>query len=280
MRYRKSYIGTVITYAFAVLIAVIWISPIMWTLLSSLKSNAEIATIGYKFLPIEWTLQNYIEVFANTQNAPILKWFLNSFIISGSQTVLVLIVASMSAYAFARLKFKGRETIFWILMATVMFPAIINLIPLYKICDVLDWLDSPLALIVPGVGGVFNIFLIRQFLIGIPKDFDEAAFIDGASEWGIFTRIILPLTRPVLTVVALFTFTSSWNDFLFPSVVINNIDKLPLTPGLRILQGVYEQKFGHTLASAIVAIIPTFIIYLGAQKYFLEGLVLSSGVKG
>lgn len=280
MNFVKRNISKAIAFIFLVIMGLVWIAPIIWTLLSSFKSNAEIATVGYRFLPIEWTFKNYIEVFTNTQNAPIYRWFLNSLLISGSQTIFVLIVASMSAYAYARLQFKGKETIFWILMATVMFPGIINLVPMYKICDVLGWVDNPLALIIPGIGGVYNIFLIRQFLTGIPRDFDEAAFIDGAGEWTIYTKIILPLARPVLTVVGLFTFTASWNDFLFPSIIFNNVDKMPLTPGLRLLQGVYEQKLAHTLASAILAMVPTFLIYLGAQKYFLEGLVLTSGIKG
>lgn len=282
MKTKSSIVVRVITYLFVLLMAVIWISPVVWTLLTSLKSNAEIAVIGYKFLPIDWTLKNYTAIFSDTQNAPILRWFVNSFVISGSNTILILAITSMSAYAFTRLKFKGRDTIFWILMSTVMFPTIVNLIPLYKICDMLNWVDSPLSLIItsyPIAGGVFYIFLIRQFMIGIPKEFDEAAFIDGAGEWGIFTRIMIPLMRPVLTVVALFAFTTTWNDFLFPSVVVNSVDKLPLTPGLRLLAGVYEQKLGHTLASAIAAMIPTFILYLFTQKYFMKGLVLTSGIK-
>ena len=280
MRRQKVKVSKVLIYAFIIALAIIFLSPIVWTTVSSLKSEAEIATVGYKFIPIQWTAENYLDIFRDTDNAPIIRWFSNSIIVSFSQTFLVLVVASMSAYAYARLKFKGRDFIFWALMATVMFPNIINLIPTYKICDVLNWVDSPLALIIPGVAGVYNIFLIRQFLMGIPKEFDEAAFIDGAGEWSIFTKIIIPISKPVLTVVALFAFTASWNDFLFPSVVINNVEKMTITPGLRLLQGVYEQKVAHTLAGAVIAMLPTFLIYLGAQKYFLEGLVLSSGVKG
>lgn len=279
MKSAKINIGKIAAYIYLIIMGVIWIAPFLWTLLSSFKPEAEFA-VGYRFLPIEWTVKNYVEVFTNTQNAPIYRWFVNSIIISGSQTVLVLIVASMSAYAYARLKFKGRETIFWILMATVMFPGIINLVPMYKISDVLGWIDNPLALIIPGVGGVYNIFLIRQFLTGIPRDFDEAAFIDGANEWTIYTKVILPLARPVLTVVGLFTFTASWNDFLFPSIVINNIDKLPLTPGLALLQGAYGSWPTHMLSGAVLAIIPTLILYIFSQRYFLEGLVLTSGIKG
>lgn len=280
MKAKRIDLTKILAYIFLIFMVVIWLSPIAFTFVTSFKTDAEIATVGYKFLPIEWTVQNYIGVIQNTQNAPLFRWFSNSIIISGTNTLLILIVASTSAYAYARLQFKGREAIFWVLMSTVMFPAIINLIPMYKICDVLNWIDNPLSLIIPTVGGVYNIFLIRQFIIGIPKEFDEAAFMDGANEWTIFTKIILPLSRPVLTIVALFAFTASWNDFLFPTVIINNVDKMTLTTGLRLLQDVYGSWFGRMFAGAILAMIPTFVIYAFSQKYFLEGLVLSSGVKG
>ncbi len=280
MKWIQKNITKIIAFIFLMLIAFVWIIPLLWSILTSLKSEVEMQTIGYKFLPIQWTLQNYIEVLADTVSAPIAKWFLNSMVISISHTALMVVVASMAAYAYARLEFKGKNILFWFLMATMMFPSIINLIPLYKIVDILGWVDNPLAVIVPGLGGVFNIYLIRQFLLGIPKELDEAARIDGASELQIYTRIILPLAKPVLTVVALFSFTGSWNDFLWPSIVFNSIDKMPLTPGLRLLQGVYDIEIAHLMASAVISIIPTFVLYLVAQKYFLEGLSASSGVKG
>ena len=178
---------------------------------------------------------------------------MNSMIISVSHTLLVLVIVSTAGYGYTRLKFKGRDVIFYFLLATMMFPSVVNLIPLFAIVSRFGWIDSPLAVIVPGAAGVFNIFLVRQFMQGIPKEFDESARIDGANDFQIFTKIMLPLIRPILTVVALFAFTGSWNDFLWPSIVFNDIRNLPLTPGLQLLQGTFHQQIGALLAGALVA---------------------------
>ncbi|GKU23714.1 carbohydrate ABC transporter permease [Clostridium folliculivorans] len=270
----------VAAFIFLFAMALIWILPVLYAVLSSFKSNVEINSIGYKLLPQQWIVENYVKVLTNFDSAPIVRWFLNSLLIAVSQTVLVLIIASSAAYAYSRLKFKGRDFIFWILLSTMMFPSIVNLIPLYKIVSMFNWIDTPLAIIVPGVSGVFNIFLIKQFMVSIPKEYDESARIDGASDFQIYFKVILPLIRPVLTVVALFTFTGAWNDFLWPSIVYNNIENLPLTPALQLFQGMYVTDYGRLTTSAVIAIIPTFILYLFTQKYFLEGLNLSSGIKG
>jgi multiple sugar transport system permease protein len=280
VNFLKKNATKIVAFIFLILMALIWVVPIAWAILSSFKSEAEIITNGYRLLPIQWVLKNYVSLLTDNSSAPIVKWFFNSLFISTAHTVLVLLVASMAAYAYARLNFKGREAIFLVLISTMMFPSIVNLVPLYKISDFLGWVNNPLAVIVPGLGGVLNIYLIRQFMLGIPKEFDEAARVEGAGEFTIYTKVILPMIRPVLTVVALFSFTGSWNDFLWPSIVFNDVERMPLTPGLKLLQGVYDAEFGHLLAGAVLAMIPTFIVYLFAQKYFLEGLALSSGVKG
>jgi len=236
-------------------------------------------TVGYHFTPVEWVLDNYIKIL-KSDTAPIVRWFGNSMFISTLHTLLAIIISSLAAYGYARLDFKGRDTMFWGLMATMMFPAVVNLIPTFKIIHWLKWIDTPWAIIFPGLGGVFNIYLIRQFLLGIPKDLDEAAKIDGANHLQIYVKIIVPLSKPVLTVVGLFSFTGSWNDFLWPSIVMNDIDKMPLTPGLKLLQGAFAAQLGPLSAGAVIAIIPPIILYLFAQSYFLEGINLSSGVKG
>ncbi len=146
--------------------------------------------------------------------------------------------------------------------------------------DILGWVNSPLAMIIPSAAGVFNIFLVRQFMDGIPKDYDEAAQIDGAGDLTIFLKIILPLIKPVLLVVALFSFTGSWNDFLWPSIIFSDVNSMPLTAGLQLLQGTYAAHPTSLMAGAFIAIIPTFLLYLFAQKYFLQSMSLSSGVKG
>jgi multiple sugar transport system permease protein len=260
--------------------AILWIFPILWGVFTSFKSEEEIQASVVNFLPIHWTLSNYSELLFNNASSPVIKWFMNSLIIATSHTVLVVIVVSLASYGYTRLQFKGRDLLFGILLTSMMFPSVVNLIPLYSIMDKIGWVNNLLAVIVPGAAGVFNIFLVRQFVLGIPKTFDESARIDGANEFQIFYLIILPLIRPVLTVVALFSFTSAWNDFLWPSIVINDIDKLPITPGLQLLQGQYLTYPGLGTAGALIALIPTFLLYLFAQRYFMQSMSLSSGVKG
>ncbi len=260
-------------------ITAFWLFPIIWTVFSSFKSELETIKAGYKFMPIEWVLDNY-KIILKSKTAPMIIWFMNSMFISGTHTILMVVVASLSGYAFARLDFKGRDLIFWMLLGSSMFPAVVNLIPSFRIVHLLGWINTPWAIIVPGLGGVFNIFLIRQFLLGIPRELDEAARIDGASRFQIYLKLILPLSRPVLTVVALFSFTGSWNDFLWPSIVINDIEKMPLTPGLKLLQGAFVGKLGQLSAGAVIAIIPPILIYLVAQQYFIKGMNLSAGLKG
>ncbi len=270
----------IVSFSFLFLLSVVWIIPVIWTMLTSFKLESEVQTVGFKILPVQWVIVNYVDVLTNTASGSIVRWFLNSLFISTVHTILVLIITSMSAYAYSRLKFKGKDFLFWLLMSAMMFPSVINLIPLYKIVSSFGWINNALAVIVPGLSGVFNIYLIKQFMMGIPKEYDESARVDGATEWVIYTKIILPLIRPILTVVALFSFTASWNDFLWPSIVFNDVDKMPITPALQLLQGAYDIQIAHLMAAAIISIIPTFLLYLFAQKYFLEGLSLSSGVKG
>ncbi|WP_303220112.1 carbohydrate ABC transporter permease [Enterococcus asini] len=279
-KYKTGSFSRWIAFLFLLVMACIWIIPLGYGVLTSFKSEMELMTSGFKIMPIEWVLTNYQELLVNNTSTPLIRWFTNSLVISVSHTLLVLAVVSLSAFAYSRLNFKGKNALFSFLLATMMFPSVVNLIPLYKIVDILGWVNTPLAMIVPGASGVFNIFLVKQFMDNIPKDFDEAAQIDGASEGTIFVRIILPLIKPVLLVVALFAFTGSWNDFLWPSIVFNDIEKMPITSGLQLLQGMYQAKPTLLMAGALVAIIPTFILYLFAQKYFLQSMSLSAGVKG
>ncbi|BFH63451.1 carbohydrate ABC transporter permease [Paenibacillus azoreducens] len=277
---EKKTVSKFVSIIFISIMALIWVIPLLYTFFSSFKSEADIQSNAFTLLPINWVIDNYQDVLFKNTSAPVAKWFMNSLTISVSHTVLVLVIVSLAGYGYSRMKFKGRNAIFAFLMASMMFPAVVNLIPLYKIIDTLGWVNNFLAAIVPGSAAVFNIFLVRQFMQGIPIDFDESARVDGASDFQIFTKLILPLIKPVLTVVALFTFTGSWNDFLWPTIAFNDIEKMPITPGLQLLQGMYALDIGHALTGALIAILPTFILYLFTQKYFMESLSLSSGVKG
>ncbi|HET6872269.1 MAG TPA: carbohydrate ABC transporter permease [Sporolactobacillaceae bacterium] len=269
----------IVAFVLLLITAIFWIIPLIWAFFTSFKSNQEIQAVGFSFLPIHWTIGNYQQLLFNNASDPIIKWFLNSLIISLSNTVLVLVVCSLAAYGYTRLQFKGRDLLFALLLGSMMFPSVVNIVPLYRVMQTLGWVNNLLAVIVPGAASVFNVFLVRQFALGIPKALDESAKIDGANEFQIFLHIILPLLKPVLTVVALFSFTGSWNDFLWPSIILNNVDKMPITPGLQLLQGQYLTYPGLGTAGALICLVPSLLLYLFAQKYFMQSMTLSAGVK-
>lgn len=277
MKYSKPV--KIVFFVILALLAVVWICPIVWAVFTSFKSNDEIISSDFHLLPQHWSLKNYAEIAQDNEQTPVLRWFVNSIIIAAGQTLLVLVVVSLAAYGYTRLKFKGRDLIFNCLLATMMFPAILNLIPNYKIVDTLGWTNTFLAVIVPGAAGVYNIFLVRQFVVAIPHELDEAAIVDGANEWQVFRYVILPLIRPALTVVALFTFAGAWNDFLWPSIVMTDVETMPITPGLQLLQGQYLTYPGVATAGALLALVPMLIMYLFAQKYFMQAMALNSGIK-
>lgn len=271
-------------FSFLILLvfAVIFIIPLIWILISAFKVDMEINQAGgFLFFPKTWTLRNFAEILSpGNKQLPVYNWFINSIVISGSHTILAIIIYGMSAYAYAKMQFKGKNLIFLSMLFLSSFPAITNIIPMYKLMLEFKWLNTPLALIVPGLAGMFNIFLIRQFLYGIPDSIIESAKIDGANEWRIFFKMIVPLARPVLIAVGLFTFTGNWNDFMWPSIAINNLDRLPLTAGLQLAKGVYGVQVARISTVAVIAITPMIILYIFTQKYFIHSISLTAGIKG
>lgn len=279
----KKHTGTMlVAYVFLIALCVIWVIPLIFSFATSFRSQTEIVSVGFRLLPVNWILDNYVAILDNTSTAPILQWLGNSLLISVSHTVLVVIVVAMTAYGYGRMRFKHRDKIFLILMGISMFPSVVNLIPSYKIIETFGWVNSPLAMIIPGLAGMGNIFLVRQFMRGIPLEFDESARMDGADEFTIFLEIIVPMIKPVLIVTALFSFTGSWNDFLWPVIVYTDVNKMPITAGLLLLQDIYGnyRMIGQLMGSALIAIIPTVALFLFAQKYFIESMNLNSGIKG
>lgn len=260
-------------------LSILWIIPVVWAFFTSFKSKNEIISSGFSLIPNKFTLANYVELLGTNEQTPVLTWFVNSLIISVGQTLLVLIVVSLAAYGYTRVKFKGRDVLFLFLLSTMMFPSVLSLIPNYKIVDTLGLLNSPLAVILPGAAGVYNVFLVHQFAKAIPDELDEAARIDGANHLQVYWHIIMPLLKPALTVVALFTFTAAWNDFLWPSIVLTDVENMAITPGLQLLQGQYETYPGISTAGALIALLPMLGIFIFAQKYFMEALHMTSGIK-
>ncbi|GAK42648.1 sugar ABC transporter permease protein [Paenibacillus sp. TCA20] len=233
-------------------------------------------------LPVDWDFNNYVTILENTSTAPILRWLMNSLFIAISHTALVIVIISITGYGYTRMNFKGRDALFFTLLGISFFPAVVNLIPSYKIIETLGWVNTAWAMIIPGLAGMGNIFLVRQFMKGIPHDLDESARVDGAGDFRIYFSVILPLVKPVLVVCGLFSFIGSWNDFLWPVIVYTDVEKMPITAGLLLLQDIYGnyRLIGQLMGSAMLAIIPTLILFIFAQKYFMQSINLNSGIKG
>ncbi|MEC0255064.1 carbohydrate ABC transporter permease [Paenibacillus lautus] len=271
-----------IAYTFLILLCVIWAIPVIFGITTSFRSQAEVVSSGFSLLPDSWIFDNYVAILQNTSTAPILRWLMNSVFIATMHTLLVIVVISITGYGYSRMNFKGRDTLFFTLLGISFFPGVVNLIPSYKIIDALGWVNTSWAMIIPGLAGMGNIFLVRQFMMGVPKDLDESARVDGAGDFRIYYSIILPLMKPVLIVCGLFSFTGSWNDFLWPVIVYTDVEKMPVTAGLLLLQDIYGnyRMIGQLMGSAILAIIPTLLLFLFAQKYFVQSINLNAGIKG
>lgn len=269
-------------YLFLVVLCVMFALPVIYGITTSFRSQTEVVSTGFRILPEKWIFDNYVTILNNTSTAPIMRWLMNSVFIATMHTLLVVIVISITGYGYSRMKFKGRDTLFFTLLGISFFPGVVNLIPSYKIIDALGWVNTSWAMIIPGLAGMGNIFLVRQFMNGLPKELDESARIDGAGDFRIYFSIIVPLIKPILIVCALFSFTGSWNDFLWPVIVYTDVDKMPITAGLLLLQDIYGnyRMIGQLMGSAIIAIIPTLVLFLFAQKYFVQSINLNSGIKG
>lgn len=291
---KQSKRGRQIAFLFLFLLGIFWIIPIIWLIFNSFKYDSDFITSfanlkdrwDYltRMIPRQWTGSNYTELFVGGENvnttANIMKMFQNSFVVSGVVTVFTVFITSLAAFAYERLDFKGGNKIFWTLMYVSMFPNVVAILPQFRIANALGWVNNLNALIWPALSGVFNIFMIRNFMKSIPKALDEAATIDGATSFQVYTRIILPSIAPVMIVVGLFAFNGSWNDYLWPRIVMTDVNNQTLTAGLRLLMGQYEQRWAHMIASCLVSMVPPFLLYLCAQKYFLQGISVQAGVKG
>ncbi|TXK40527.1 carbohydrate ABC transporter permease [Nonomuraea sp. C10] len=266
-------------YVMLVGFAAIVIVPLLWMLLTSLKTNVEATRIPPTFVPEEWSTGAYRTLAEGTSETPVLRWFLNSMVAATGQTVLVLVVASTAAYALARLEFRGCGLLFGIIVGTLLVPSFTLLIPNFLVVDQLGWLDSPWALIVPGAASAFGVFFLRQFFLSLPPELEEAATLEGANHLQIFLRIVLPLARPALATLAVLTFLSNWNEFIWPIYVLFSPDQFTLPPGLSILQGAYTIDYPVIMAGAVLASVPVLVLFVIAQRYVIEG-VSRSGLKG
>ncbi len=260
------------------LLALLFLAPLLWMVTTSLKSTSEVSQADLSFLPQNPTTEGYQTILGAPQT-PVERWFLNSMIAATAQTLLVLVVATMAAYALARLSFPGKRTITGLILATLFVPPISLLIPNYVIVSQLGWLDSLAAVIVPGAAAAFGVFFMRQFFLSLPIELEEAALLDGASRWKIFMTVIVPLSRPAMATLALLTFLANWNDFLWPLYVLFSPENLTIQPGLSTLQSAYTTDYATILAGGAIASIPVLILFLISQRFVIEGIA-RGGLKG
>lgn len=248
----------------------IMLSPFLVMLVVSLWPTE--AFLSRSFPLDQMTVNNYVETF---QVVPFARYYLNSAIVATSTTALQILIASLAAFAFARLRFRGRETIFIMYLATLMIPFLVTLIPNFLIIRRLGWYNTYAALVVPSLFSVFSVFLLRQYFRGIPLDLDEAARMDGASSLRIWWRVIMPLSGPVLAALSIFVFQAAWNDFLWPLVVTATPEMRTIPIGLASFQGQYSTAWNLLMAGSVIALLPVLIIYIFGQNLFVRGITLT-----
>lgn len=271
-------IGRWLTLIFIVSIAFLTLMPFVWVVATSLRTPAESFSVPPEWIPTDMDFSNYTRVF---EEIPFWRQIGNSFFITLSVVFGQLITASLAGYAFARLRFPGRNILFWIVLATLMIPGQATIIPVFiLISRVLHLNDTLGALIIPGLATAFGTFLLRQYFLGIPDEFEEAALVEGANQWQIFTKIYLPLASPGLAILAVLTFNAKWNDYFSPLIFMNTKELFPITLGIVDLQGYMGTgSISIVLAGIVLSTIPVIIIYIFGQRYLVEGL-MAGALKG
>ncbi|MCM3706576.1 MULTISPECIES: carbohydrate ABC transporter permease [Cytobacillus] len=265
---------------FIVLLAgsVLVISPLWWMISTSLKSPAEIAQYPPTFVPKEIHFSNYVKAW---QTAPFTRWAMNTFFIAFCGMVGSVIVNSLVAYAFAKIRFKGRSFLFMVVLSTMLIPGFVTMVPQYILFSKLGWVNTYLPLIVPAfLGSAFFIFLLRQFMMTIPNELIEAAVLDGANHIQIWWHIMLPLTKPALIAVAIFSFNGAWNDLLGPLLYLNDESLYTLQIGLQTFKGTVQTQWHYLMAMSVMVLLPVVLLFFFFQKHFIEGSNIASGTKG
>ena len=260
--------------SFLLFVALLFLLPIALILITAFKPDSEIVKF-HSLLPQSPTGDNFARVLGTPEEFPVLQWFANSVFVSSCVTILVLTVSSLAAYGLARLNLPGKKPIFSLILGTMMVPGQVLLVPVYLLLSRLGWIDSFLALIVPAGAGAFGVFLLHQFFLGVPKELEEAAELDGCSRLGIFWHVVLPLARPALATLGIFTFIGSWNDFLGPLIYLDSGEKYTLPVGVAIFQTSYYTEYALTLAASVICTLPVIIVFLLFQRHIIQGVALS-----
>ena len=260
--------------------AVTMIAPFLWMVATSLKEPGQIFSFQKnwweEWLPTTFVWQNYVKAW---QVVPFAKFYLNSIFVTACVTLGQVTTSAMAAYSFARLKFPGRDRIFFGYLATMMVPGAVTMIPVFILLRQFGWIDTYKALILPGIFTAYGTFMLRQFFLTLPKDLEDAAKIDGCSYFGIFWKIILPLSKPALATLTTFNFMGAWMNFMWPLIVINTEDKFTLPVGLAYFQSLHHTDWTLLMAASVMMILPILLVFIFNQRFFVEGIKLT-GIKG
>ena len=264
-------------------LAILWLLPVVWVVVTSLKHTADIVRVPPEWIPWPATLEHYVEVlFSSSRTARIGRAFVNSIIVSLGTVALVVGTSALAAYPLARMPFPGRNLVFVVIVGSLMIPNAVVLVPQYVLVQQLGWLSTYQGLIVPeaAMTFAFGVFLLRQFFLTMPRELEDAARIDGANAWQVFSKIVVPLSQPVLAALAIFAFRSAWNDFLWPLIAVNKAEMFPLPVALALLRGAYSsESYGPIMAGAALSALPLLLVFLVANRRIVEGVRLS-GLKG
>jgi multiple sugar transport system permease protein len=278
-RWRRAvrWLGRGLLYALLIAGGLFMLMPFLWMASASLKNQGEIFAYPPEFIPQHPRWDNFSQI---TRFVPFERYVTNSTLIAVLSVIGQLLSCSMAAYAWARIPFRGREVFFMTLMAALIIPPQVTLVPLFVMMTKINWVDTYYPIVLPfWLGGAFGTFLLRQWFLTVPRDLEDAAKLDGAGLWRIFWSIYLPLCKPALATVAVFTFLLQWNDLLRPLVFLSSRNKLTLTVGLAALRAQYSTYWNLLMAGALLSVIPVMILFVVAQRYFVRG-VTSSGLKG
>lgn len=258
-----------------IVIALAMLLPIIWMAFTAFKPEADIVTFPPTLWPREFTLQHFIDVW---NRIPFAHLYLNTIVFAGSVTVISLFLDSMAAYALARLEFRGRNVVLVLVLILLMLPFQVTLIPLYDMLNGIGLTNSLPGMIIPRVTNAFGIFFLRQFFLSLPKDLEEAARVDGAGEWRIYWRVIMPLAKPALLTLGLFHFQYNWNDLLWPLIMSSDLDNATLPAGLALFMGQHVVEYGLLMAGSLLALLPVVIFFLVIQRSFVAGIA-TTGLK-
>jgi len=256
-------------FAILLVLTILWLIPLAWSLDTALKPESETTIIPLTWLSAHFTLQ----AFASTLiSSDLPRWYFNSILTSGLISLITVVLASMAAYGFSRIPFRGRGVLFWIILAGIMIPGQVLIVPLFALMQSLGLVDTYLGIILPQIASPFAVFIFKQFFDGIPHDYDEAALMDGASRLRVYWQVLMPLARPAVATVAILTFVASWNNFIWPFIVITDTKMMTIPVGLATVQTSYGIRYAQIMASALLGGLPAVIVFLFFQRQIVEGL--------